>query len=130
MINIQYQLVYSEAMRNKKYEIAKVAAELNDIYEFLEGLLELSPQEQVEKVAERDPAFIAHCELMEEPPKSDLDFRSGFAIWAITGLRNKYRPIWSKVVESYFQSEPHRKSLMKAKFEDQLNQILRDSGFE
>jgi hypothetical protein len=117
-------------MKNKKYEIAKAAAELNGIYEFLEELLDLSPEEQVEKVAERDPDFIAHCEAMEEPPKSAFDFRSGFAIWTICRLRDKYRPIWSKVIMSYFRSEPHRKSIMKATFKDQLNQILRDTGFE
>jgi hypothetical protein len=117
-------------MQNKKYEMAKAAAELNDLYEFLEELQDLSPDEQVERVAERDPAFIAHCESMDEPPKSAFDFRSGFAIWTISGLRDKYRPIWSKVIKSYFRSEQHRKSVMKAILKDQLNQILKDSGFE
>jgi len=113
-----------------RYEIARAVAELNDACEFLEEISKLSSQELVEKVAERDPAFIAYCESAEELPKSAPAFRMVFGFWTISGLRDKYYLIWPRVVKSYFQSELYRKSFVKAKLKDQLNQILKDSGFE
>jgi hypothetical protein len=113
-----------------RYEIARAVAELNDVCEFLEEISKLPYQELVEKVAERDPAFIAYCESTEYLPGSAPAFRLVFGFWTISRLRDKYYPIWTEVVKSYFQSELYRKSFVKAKFKDQLNQILKDSGFE
>lgn len=113
-----------------EYELAKAIAELNEAHEFLEEVAELSSKEMVERVEERDPAFIAHCETMEEPPENALDFWSGFGIWTITGLRNKYHHIWHEVVEAYFQSDLHRKFYAKAKLKSEIEQILKDTGFE
>lgn len=41
-----------------KYELAKAIAELNEAYEFLEEIAELSPKEMVERVEERAPSFL------------------------------------------------------------------------
>ncbi len=111
-------------------EIAKAVAELNNTYEFLEEISKLSYQKLVEKVAERDPAFIAYCESTEYLPGSAPAFHLVFSFWTISRLKDKYYPIWTRVVDSYFQSELYRKSFVKAKLQDQLNQILKDSGFE
>lgn len=111
-------------------EIAKAVAELNDTHEFLEEISKLSYQELVEKVAERDPAFIAYCESTEYLSRSAPAFQLAFGFWTISRLKDKYYPIWPRVVKTYFQSELYRKSFVKAKVRDQLNQILKDSGFE
>jgi hypothetical protein len=113
-----------------RYHIAKAAAELNDTHQFLEEISKLSYQELVEKVAERDPAFIAYCESTEHVPRSASAFQLVFGFWTISRLKDKYHPIWPRVVKTYFQSELYRKTFAKAKVNDQLNQILKDSGFE
>jgi hypothetical protein len=115
---------------NMRYEIAKAVAELNDTHEFLEEISKLCYQELVERVAGRDPAFIAYCESTEYLPRSAPAFQLVFSFWTISRLKDKYHPIWPRVVKSYFQSELYRKSFVKAKVKDQLNQILKDSGFE
>jgi hypothetical protein len=113
----------------QEYEIAKAVAELNNAYEFLEEISKLSSQELVEKVAERDPAFIAYCESTEYLPGSAPGFRLVFGFWTISKLKDKYYHIWPEVVKSYLQSELYTKSVVKAKVKDQLNQILKDSDF-
>jgi hypothetical protein len=116
--------------RAMRYEIARAVAELNDACEFLEEISKLPSQELVEKVSVREPAFIAYCESTEYLPKSVPAFRLVFGFWTFSRLRDKYYPIWSEVVKSYFQSELYRRSFVKAKFKAQLNQILEDSDFE
>jgi len=113
-----------------KYELAKAVAELNEAYEFLEEISELSPEEMVERVEERDPSFIEHIEGMEEPPKSTLDFWEGISIWTISGLRNKYHHIWHEVVQAYFESDLAKKTFAKAKLRGEIEQILKNTGFE
>jgi hypothetical protein len=122
----QYQTVNGDM----RYEIAKAVAELNDTCEFLEEVSKLPYHELVEKVAERDPAFIAYCESTEYLPRSAPAFHLVFSFWTISVLKDKYHHIWPIVVDSYFQSELHRKSFVEAKLKGQLNQILKDSGFE
>lgn len=114
----------------EKYELAKAVAELNEAYEFLEEIAELSPEEMVERVEERDLSFIEHIEGMEEPPKSALDFWEGISIWTITELRNKYRPIWHGVIQAWFQSDLCKEFRAKAKLKAEIEQILKDTGFE
>lgn len=112
------------------YELAKAIADLNEAYEFLEEIAELPPKEMVEKVEERDTSFIDHIEGMEQPPKNASGFWEGISIWTISGLRNKYRHIWHEVVQAYFQSDLHKKVLANAKLKAEIEQILKDTGFE
>ena len=112
------------------YRVAKAIEELSEAYEFLEEIAELSLEEMVEMVEGRAPSFIEHIEGMEQPPKNALDFWEGISIWTITGLRNKYHHIWGKVVQAWFQSGLHKKVLAKAKIKAELEQILKNTGFE
>lgn len=114
----------------EKYELAKAVAELNEAYEFLEEIAELSPEEMVEKVEERAPSFIEHIEAMEGPPKSASEFWEGFSIWTITGLRNKYCLIWDEVIQAWLQSDLHKKFHARAKLKTEIEQILKSIGFE
>jgi hypothetical protein len=113
-----------------EYELANAIAELNEFYEFYMEIAELPPREMVEKVEERDPSFMEHIEAMAEPPKSPLDFWTGFGIWTITGLREKYRHIWHEAIHAYFQSDLYKKVYGKAKLQSDIERILRDTGFE
>lgn len=114
----------------EKYELAKAVAELNEAYEFLEEIAELAPEEMAERVGERDASFIEHIEGMEKPPKSVSEFWDGFGIWTITGLRNKYCHIWHEVIQAWFQSDLCKEVRAKAKLKAEIEQILKDSGFE
>jgi hypothetical protein len=113
-----------------KYELAKAVAELNEAYEFLNEIAELSPEEMVERVEERDPSFIEHIESMEELPRTVLDFWEGISIWTITKLHNKYSHIWHEVTQAWFQSDLSKKIYAKAKLKTEIGQILKNVGFE
>jgi len=117
-----------------KYEIAKAIAELQEAYEFLEAIAELTPEEMFEKVEERDKSFIEHIETMEEPPKNASDFWDGFSIWTISRLGNKYHRIWHEVLDSWFKSDIRKKSQNNARLKSavwsDIEQILRDAHFE
>lgn len=113
-----------------KYELAKAVAELKEAYEFLEEIAGLPAEEMVERVEESDPSFIEHIEAMEEPPKGTSEFWEGFSIWAITGLRSKYRHIWDEVIQAWFQSDLCKEFRAKAKLNAEIEQILKDTGFE
>lgn len=113
----------------EKYELAKAVAELNEAYEFLEEITELSPEEMVERVEERDLSFIEHIEGMEEPPKSALDFWEGICIWTITRLRNKHSHIWHEVIKAWLQSDLHKKFHARAKLKTEIEQILKNTSF-
>jgi len=112
------------------YELAAAVAELSEAQDFLMEISELGPQEMLEAVTRRDPAFIEHCEAMERPPQSDLEFWEGFGIWTITGLKSKYRHIWHKVARAYFRSPMHTTRLQKASMWTAIEQILKDRRFE
>jgi hypothetical protein len=117
-----------------KYEIDKAIEELNEAYEFLEAIAELTPEEMLEKVEERDKSFIEHIEIMEEPPKSASDFWEGFSIWTISRIGRKYHQIWHKVLDSWFKSDIRKKSQNSAKLKSavraNIEQILSDAHFE
>jgi hypothetical protein len=95
--------------------------ELAEFTAFYMRISKLSPKEMVKRIEERDPSFIEHVEKMEKPPKSSLDFWSGFGIWTITRLRSKYSHIWNEVADSYLQSNP----VIWA----QIDEILNNSRF-
>lgn len=102
-------------------ELNDALAELIEFSAFYMEISKLSPEEMVRRVEERDPSFIEHVEIMEEPPKSSMDFWSGFGIWTITRLRSKYSHIWDEVTDAYFHSDP----VVWA----QINEILKNSNF-
>lgn len=114
-------------------ELKEAIAELAEFYDFYMSISELPAEEMVERVEERDPSFIEHIETMEEPPKTTLDFWSGFGIWTISGLRSKYHHIWDRVIDTYFRSGTNRQLYEKYKLKDavwsQINKILKNSGF-
>lgn len=114
----------------KEYEIAKAVAELHQATKFFEEIVQLPSQEMVEKVAHRDPAFIDHIEAMKEPPKDASEFWEGFSIWTIRRLCDKYRDIWSEVIDAWFQSPLRKQLQQKFRVESQIEEILRNVGFD
>jgi hypothetical protein len=117
-----------------RYEIAKAIAELNEAYEFLEVIAELTPEEMFEKVEERDKPFIEHIETMDEPPQNASDFWEGFSMWTISRLGSKYHQIWHEVLDSWFKSDIRKKLRNKANLKSavwaNIEQILSDAHFE
>jgi hypothetical protein len=112
------------------FELAVAVAELAETQEFLMEISELAAQEMFEAIRKRDPAFIEHCEAMEQPPRNGFELWEGFGIWSITGLRSKYRHIWHKVARAYYKSPMATKQLQKARMWTAIEQILRDTRFE
>ena len=112
------------------YELAVAVAELSEAQDFLMEISKLSPKEMFEAVRKRDPAFIEHCEAMEEPPESPLDFWEGFGIWSIRCLGHKYRHIWEKVVDAYFVSPAHDRKMRDAEVWSDIEEILKESTQE
>jgi len=115
-------------------ELEKAVAELIEAYDFFMDISEFTTEEMVEAVEERAPSFIEHIEMMEEPPKTASEFLEGFFIWTLSRLREKYRHIWDKAVDTYFHSETHKKRLENAKFKSgamgrEIEKILRDLDF-
>ena len=117
-------------MRKEEYELAIAVAELNEAIEFIIDLPDHSPEEIVEKVAEKDPSFVEHVRTMGERPKSALEFWVRFGIWSISGLRNKYSHIWYEVAKAYWKSDLAKKTGARIKLKTQINQILKDAGFK
>ena len=107
--------------------------ELNDFNDFYMEISELSPKEMIEKVEERYPEFIEHIDAMENPPSSALEFWSGFGIWSISRLHDKYYHIWKQVIEAYFKSdvrqESRKKWALRGKVNSQIEKILKNSSF-
>ncbi|GAI85626.1 unnamed protein product [marine sediment metagenome] len=114
-------------------ELNAAIAELSEANEFIMYISELPTEEMVEEVERRAPSFIEHIETMGKPPKTPMDFWEGFCIWAITGLRDKYRHIWHQVTYLYFHSKDTKKIINKAKSKaavwSAVEQILKDSNF-
>ena len=114
-------------------ELDAAVAALSEANDFIMYISELTTEEMVMEVERRDPSFIEHIETMEEPPKTAMEFWSGFGIWTITGLKDKYRHIWDQVTYRYFHSKNTKKVINKAKIKAAMwsvvEKILKDSNF-
>ena len=114
-------------------ELDEAVAALSEANEFIMYISELTSEEMVKEVEKRDPSFIDHIEAMDEPPKTAMDFCSGFAIRTITGLKARYPDIWSQVTYRYFHSKDTKEVINKAKSKaamwSSVERILKDSSF-
>ena len=110
-----------------KGELAAATAELNEALELLSKAVESiiedpsrSPDEIVEKLAERNPSLIEQVRAMEGPPKNTLEFWVRFSIWTISELRDKYDHIWHEVIKAYWKSDSAKKGSAGTKLKTQI----------
>jgi len=118
---------------DKDFRISAAVAELTEAYNFIIHLTEISREQTVEEVAERDPSFMEHDKARENPPSGDLHFWSHFAMWTISRLREKYNDIWKEVMEAYSHTPAAKRLSDKTSLEEavrQVEEILRDSRFQ
>jgi len=117
---------------SKDSRIATALIELTKVCNFLIYLTETSREQTVKEVAARDPSFIEHDKLREDPPSGDLFFLQNFQIWTICKLRERYNDIWEEATEAYSKTPAAKrlndKTNLKANVK-QIEEILRHSGF-
>ncbi len=112
------------------YDLAAGVGELSEAYEFLLRIVRLAPETMYDVVAARDPAFIEHCECMDEPPANYYEFWTGFGSWTMTYLRFKYRNSWDTIVDAYFGSPLHQSKVQQMAMWSDIEGVLKECGFE
>lgn len=112
------------------YDLAAGVGELSEAYEFLMHIAKLAPQTMYDVIKTRDPAFIEHCECMEEPPANAHEFWTGFGSWTINCLRFKYRQSWDTILEAYFESPLHVSKMQRIALWADVDNVLKDCEFE
>ncbi|MFH1640270.1 MAG: hypothetical protein ABIB93_08210 [Chloroflexota bacterium] len=88
-------------------EINRAVAELLEAHERCMSVYALPGDETIKRIEQIDPEYAACVKEMDDPPTSTVDFWTGYCIFCVARLREKYGPVWAEVAKAYFRSDAH-----------------------